>query len=513
VAPETSYRGPRAIAFSTASDGVLLALDCASLPGRCQVFTKVSVDGGVTWSAPAVLTAVSWPSPDPPWHTLGANNLVFTTADDGYAYGPDLYQTRDGGRSWRQLPVTGQVAAAAAVGTDVWFAVWHGCGDYGCTSWELDAADDQGQVRRLSTQPMPIAPPPGVTKVGVPTQLLRPDASTAYLSGFDSLQVTHDGGGKWTRATFPCDSEYDDTVDLSAGNPTMLWAVCASESGAGMEQKQLWRSINFGTSWQGPLPLESDGYSNQITAINTDVAWRYGDRGNVLRTGDGGRSWQVMLPDLFNTAYGAPTAFAALANDAWIFDPYGPYDTDPRHLYVTTDAGGRWRTITLASLAVTAVSGPSGTTSACTSAQLAVTLGERQQVMAQPAIAVVFTNTSDTPCTLYGYPGVAGLDSFGHQIAQAFRTPQVYEGGAPTGVPATVTLASGAQASASIGGGANPINAALTCPADYTAALITPPGTTASTVLPIDFPSCSGLAVTPVVPCATGGFFSPLASP
>jgi photosystem II stability/assembly factor-like uncharacterized protein len=347
---ESSYRGPRSIAFPTPRHGVLLALDCTSVPGPCQVFTDVSDDGGATWTAPAVLAAALWPSQDPPWNTLGPNNLVFSNAEDGYAYGPDLYQTRDGGRSWQQLAVTGQVATAAAIGADLWLVVWHGCSDYGCTGWELDIVDAQGRVERAPTQPLAISPPPGVTKVGVPTTLIRPAASTAYLIGFDSLQVSHDGGASWARATFPCNSSYDDSVDFSAGSVAMLWAVCASESGAGMQQKQLWRSTNSGASWQGPLPLESDGYSAQITAINTDVAWRYGDRGNVLHTVDGGRTWQVMLPDLFNQAYGPPTAFAALDHDAWIFDPYGPYDTDARHLYVTNDAGGNWRTITFRTL-------------------------------------------------------------------------------------------------------------------------------------------------------------------
>jgi hypothetical protein len=154
-----------------------------------------------------------------------------------------------------------------------------------------------------------------------------------------------------------------------------------------------------------------------------------------------------------------------------------------------------------------------GTTSACTSAQLAVTLGERQQLMAQPAIAVIFTNTSDAPCTLYGYAGIAGLDHTGHQIWQAMRTSQVYMGGAPTGVPTSVTIASDAQASALIGGSANPGNGATACPADYAAVQVTPPGTTTATKLVLDFPSCSGLLVTPVVPGPTGGFFDPQASP
>jgi hypothetical protein len=263
-----------------------------------------------------------------------------------------------------------------------------------------------------------------------------------------------------------------------------------------------------GAHWGGPLPLESDGYSTQITAVNTDVAWRYGDRGNVLHTADGGRSWQVMLPDLFNTAYGPPTAFDALADNAWIFDPEGPYDTDARHSYLTTDAGRSWRTITFTSLAVTtAATAASGATKACTSAQLAVTLGQRGQAMNQPAIAVVFTNTSSTPCTLYGYAGVAGLDAHGHQLVQAYRTPQVYIGGAPDGVPAPVTVASGAQASALIGGTAQPVNGQTTCPPDYAAVLVTPPGTSTPTKLSVDFPSCEGLAITLVVPGPTGGAF------
>ena len=150
---------------------------------------------------------------------------------------------------------------------------------------------------------------------------------------------------------------------------------------------------------------------------------------------------------------------------------------------------------------------------ACTSAQLVVTLGERQQLMAQPAVAVIFTNKSDLSCTLYGYPGVAGLDSKGHQVAQASRNPQVYMGGAPTDTPTSVTLASGAQASALIGASANPVNGEAACPPDYAAVLVTPPGATTATKLALDYPSCSGLLITPVVPGATGGFFDPQASP
>ena len=126
----------------------------------------------------------------------------------------------------------------------------------------------------------------------------------------------------------------------------MLWAVCSGGMGVGFEDKQLWRSTNAGSSWIGPLPLEGDGYSHEITAIDSTTAWRYGDRGNLLRTGDSGRTWQVFLPDAFNTAFGSPSAFAAFGTlDAWVFDPYGGYGTEDRDLYITKDAGRTWQDV------------------------------------------------------------------------------------------------------------------------------------------------------------------------
>jgi hypothetical protein len=80
-------------------------------------------------------------------------------------------------------------------------------------------------------------------------------------------------------------------------------------------------------------------------------------------------------------------------------------------------------------------------------------------------------------------------------------------GGAPSGFPTQVTVASGAHASALIGGTAQPVNGQTTCAADSAAVFVTPPGTSAPSKLSVDFPSCTGLAITPVVPGPTGGLF------
>ena len=180
----------------------------------------------------------------------------------------------------------------------------------------------------------------------MPVGLLRPDANTAYLAGFDSVQATHNGGATWNHATTPCPSSHAELASISAGSPTMLWAVCSDGMGVGLEDKQLWRSSNSGSSWTGPSPLEVDGYSDEITAVDSTTAWRYGGRGNLLHTSDGGRTWQVFLPDAFNGGFSAPSAFAALGTqDGWVFDPYGGYGTEARDLYITKDAGRTWQDV------------------------------------------------------------------------------------------------------------------------------------------------------------------------
>ena len=70
----------------------------------------------------------------------------------------------------------------------------------------------------------------------------------------------------------PCAGSDTELAGISAGGPILLWAVCSGGMGVGAEDKQLWRSANAGSSWIGPLPLEIDGYSHEITAVNSTTA-------------------------------------------------------------------------------------------------------------------------------------------------------------------------------------------------------------------------------------------------
>jgi photosystem II stability/assembly factor-like uncharacterized protein len=344
---EEPYREPLGLVFPTANHGVLLAVNCPLLPGDCELFSEVSDDGGVTWSTQTPMLSMHWTEPGDAPLEFGAEGLTFASASLGYAYaGPSLYKTMDGGHTWTHLAtIDGEVSAVVTAGSSTWVAELHGCGDGGCTGWALDTLTPDGHFAMLPTQPA-LPPMPDVGGAAVPSDVLRPDANTAYVAGFDSLEVTHDAGATWSRRPTPCTGSHATLAGISAGSPTMLWAVCSGGMGGGAEDKELWRSTNSGLSWTGPSTLEIDGYSHEITAVDSTAAWRYGARGNLLHTSDSGRTWHVLLPDAFNAAFGAPSAIATLGTqDAWVFDPYGGYGTEQRDLYITSNAGRTWQVV------------------------------------------------------------------------------------------------------------------------------------------------------------------------
>ncbi|HVB92489.1 MAG TPA: DUF4232 domain-containing protein [Acidimicrobiales bacterium] len=155
---------------------------------------------------------------------------------------------------------------------------------------------------------------------------------------------------------------------------------------------------------------------------------------------------------------------------------------------------------------------PSSTTRAgspphCTSAQLGTTIGQPEAGLGHVGAVIMFRDTSATACVLSGYPGVAGLDSLGHQVVQAARTPGGYLGGLQPSrggpLPAVDLAARGGTASAYVEGTDHPVGPATSC-ATYTALLVTPPNALQPIRLATQLPACTRLEIHPVVPGLTG---------
>lgn len=149
---------------------------------------------------------------------------------------------------------------------------------------------------------------------------------------------------------------------------------------------------------------------------------------------------------------------------------------------------------------------PSSGVAACKDGQVVVSIlrtpwtGEAG--LSHEGVLLRFAPINKEACTLYGYPGVAGLDANGKQGLQATRTPNGYLGGVQGGKPGTVTITSLSPASALVEGDAASKDG-TTC-LQLVALLVTPPGLHTSQQIESAPPACGGLQVHPVVPGVTG---------
>lgn len=158
----------------------------------------------------------------------------------------------------------------------------------------------------------------------------------------------------------------------------------------------------------------------------------------------------------------------------------GAHHTGPQTPATATTSTAATPTTPATNPSPTPTTTPTGAGSTCLTAGLSLRLGAAQGAAGSSYQPIVFTNTSAHPCTMYGYPGVAFIDTpTGRQVGSpAARSSQH--------PPRTITLAPGASASAVLQI-VNPYNyPTATCqPQPVTAVRIYPPGNTTATDLPL----------------------------
>lgn len=137
----------------------------------------------------------------------------------------------------------------------------------------------------------------------------------------------------------------------------------------------------------------------------------------------------------------------------------------------------------------------------CTFSDLGVSLSPFGTGAGHWGRRVSFRNVGTTTCTLYGYPGVALLNTAGQEVAQAERTPQGFIAGLRTGSssPPTAILAPGRTATAVIeGNDVVGVTGTTSCP-KYSGVLVTPPTSTEPVHFTLSVVACLGVAVHPVL--------------
>jgi hypothetical protein len=152
------------------------------------------------------------------------------------------------------------------------------------------------------------------------------------------------------------------------------------------------------------------------------------------------------------------------------------------------------------------------THTACQDNQLRIAAGKSGAAGGSAGQAILFTNVSQTACSITCYPGVTALDAQGYQVAQAQRKLNGMLGGHGIGSTAPlVTLQPGQIASEEIEGVDHPLGSATSCSV-YPAFLVTLPDRTQSVTITAGiagadkpgFFGCAAISVNPVVPGTSG---------
>jgi hypothetical protein len=290
----------------------------AGVPGHCPIVAQdcTSIartdDGGATWyGVPAPVTG----APD---GSAGVSQIRFLDRNDGWAFGPELFATHDGGHNWTKISTGGLRVTTLEARGDRAFAVWARCTGTGsgfaahCTSFAVysaAASGDQwtpvaGATAGISsgattgTTPATAGTTPGATASaslllnGTRGYLLTPGGNlvSGPVSGQGAWQplVTAPAGAACTAGAAQPDGQPAGEM-LAATGPSGLVLVCTGPASAGSQPKTVYTSADNGTTWRraGTAPTAGTATSVAGTPSAIVLATSLG----IEVSADGGATW------------------------------------------------------------------------------------------------------------------------------------------------------------------------------------------------------------------------------
>jgi len=338
-APATALH-PESVTFISPEVGLVIGLSpCGG--AQCLRLAK-TVDAGLHWTW--VTANLSGISPAEAWR------LRFADAENGWIFGPLLFATHDGGRTWTRIALPrlgspgGAVSALEAVDGHV-FA-------------EVD------ENNALDTVPFPFV----LFSSSVSSNSWTAVANVAHGSGGSSDEIsiaqgsiwvlqgsTHlyhsSNGVSWHSSSMPCPASDSFGTSVGAATSSRLLIVCGGSGYAGGQGKTAYVSTNGGASYQlvsdPPMPGQIEEAAGSPTAIAiaalSGASWIY-------TSFDNGHSWATTtLTESFGPgASDAPLSdlgFTTATQGVVIVDGGLPADPEHFQLLMTRDGGHTWKAV------------------------------------------------------------------------------------------------------------------------------------------------------------------------
>jgi hypothetical protein len=317
--------------------------DCTSLAGTS--------DYGKSWyGVPAPVTGA-------PRGPSGVSQVRFLNLLDGWAFGPELWVTHDGGEHWRRELTGGMRVTSLETAGKRAFALFATCSGTGasyaarCRNFALYSS----AAGSNSWQPVPgpaaslataSGGPGSASLVLVSGPAADPEVGTGYLLAPDGTLISGPlSGREWTaQAPAPCQpgrAQPDGSPSgalLAAGSGD-LYLVCKAGAGTAATA-DVYASADGGASWkQEATGLAAAGTVTSVAAAQGEEVVVATTTGIEFST-DGGASWRVAG----YTAGAAPVGgFSYVGMTSGSLGVAVPEDTGLHAIFITTDGGRTWR--------------------------------------------------------------------------------------------------------------------------------------------------------------------------
>jgi hypothetical protein len=347
---------PTSVTFVSTEIGAVIGQ--ALTPGHCATQYCTSLAGtsdyGRAWYG------VSAPRTGEPYGSSGVSQIRFLDLSDGWAFGPQLWVTHDGGASWKQESTGGMRVTDLETVGDRAFALFAACtgsgASYGaaCTSFSLYSSLD------TSDQWLPV---PGAGGLGLPqTAATRAASASLVLTGGPTTGqgylLAPSGellsgpltGAAWAVAgrQEPClpgapgpDGQPTGAL-LAAGSDHLILVCGGAASTAGDSQtKVVMQSSDGGTSWSPVGGAPSAGIATSLAAAQGNLVVLATDAGLYL-SDNGGTSWRLAEPGPAGAAAGQ-RGFAYVGMTSQFDGVALPADAGLHEVFITTDGGGTWQ--------------------------------------------------------------------------------------------------------------------------------------------------------------------------
>jgi hypothetical protein len=335
---------PTSVTFADKTQGAVLGTTTSGCAAGLCTAVAATQDYGKAW------TQMGGPDAGPPNGSAGVSQIRLLYIHDGWAYGPALYATHTGGRSWHRIRVPGRVLDLATIQGRAFAVVAQCTGsgpDYasGCTSFQLYSSPESIN----NWQPVPgasgrVAEAPGG---------LQLTDHAGYLLAGGLLFTGPVTGGGWHQVSVASAGAPTCLRGAGSGAEPALGGLIAPYLSAGVQALYL--------ACQAPGGANSPGAVTLYASANSGSTWQQQGTGQVRGTATsladitGSSLVLATTKGIFYSANAAAWRPARIAGGA----PAGgfafigmttnaegiavPADSSRGELFITGDGGLTWR--------------------------------------------------------------------------------------------------------------------------------------------------------------------------